>query len=120
MYRSSLPFLTHFALKVISLHRYVTDRDLVPAISEFLRDRKHIHSFHLIVRGADHRRIGFDASAWGALPSLTNLRSLVTIYPTDLSPSLAGWLIPRSLRALTMEAVVPPAEDVLLFINVSW
>jgi hypothetical protein len=120
LYRSSLPFLTHFALKIISLHRHVTDRDLAPAISEFLRDRKHLHSFHLIVRGAGHRRIGFDASAWGALPSLTNLRSLATIYPTDLSPSLAGCLIPRSLRALTMETVVPPAEDILLFINVSW
>lgn len=117
LYRTSLPFLTHFALKIISLHRHVTDRDLVPAISEFLRDRKHLHSFHLIVRGADHRRIGFDASAWGVLPSLTNLRSLVTTYPTDLSPSLAGWLIPRSLRALTIETVVPPAEDILLFIN---
>jgi hypothetical protein len=120
LYRSSLPFLTHFALKIVSLHRHVTDRDLVPAVSEFLRDRKHLHSFHLIVPSADHRRIGFDASAWGVLPSLTNLRSLCITYPRDLSPSLAGWLIPRTLRALTMEIMVPPAEDLLLFINVSW
>ncbi|KAG2032624.1 hypothetical protein BDR03DRAFT_903493 [Suillus americanus] len=117
MYRSSLPFLTHFALKIVGLHRHVTDRDLVPAISEFLRDRKHLHSFHLIVPSADHRRIGFDASAWGVLPSLINLRSLCITYPRDLSPSLAGWLIPRSVRALTMEIMVPPAEDLLLFIN---
>ncbi|KAG1851457.1 hypothetical protein DFJ58DRAFT_792485 [Suillus subalutaceus] len=117
MYRSSLPFLTHFALKIVSLHRHVTDKDLVPAISEFLRDRKHLHSFHLIVPSADHRRIGFDASAWGVLPSLINLRSLCITYPRDLSPSLAGWLIPRSVRALTMEIMVPPAEDLLLFIN---
>jgi hypothetical protein len=120
LYRSSLPFLTHFALKIISLHRHVTDRDLVPAISEFLRDRKHLHSFHLIVPSADHRRIGFDASAWGVLPSLINLHSLYITYPRDLSPSLAGWLIPRSVRALTMENMVPPTEDLLLFINVSW
>ncbi|KAG1851091.1 hypothetical protein DFJ58DRAFT_792972 [Suillus subalutaceus] len=117
LYRSSLPFLTHFALKIVSLHRHVTDRDLVPAISEFLRDRKHLHSFHLIVPSTDHRRIGFDASAWGVLPSLINLRSLCITYPRDLSPSLAGWLIPRSVRALTMEIMVPPAEDLLLFIN---
>jgi hypothetical protein len=117
LYRSSLPFLTHFALKIVSLHRHVTDRDLVPAISEFLRDRKHLHSFHLIVPSADHRRIGFDASAWGVLPSLINLHSLYITYPRDLSPSLAGWLIPRSVRALTMENMVPPTEDLLLFIN---
>ncbi|KAG2114174.1 uncharacterized protein F5147DRAFT_570558 [Suillus discolor] len=117
LHRSSLPFLTHFALNIISLHRHVTDRDLVPAISEFLRDRKHLHSFHLIVPSGDHRRIGFDASAWGVLPSLTNLRSLYITYPRDLSPSLAGWLIPRSVRALTMDIMVPPAEDLLLFIN---
>ncbi|KAG2137838.1 uncharacterized protein EDB93DRAFT_1242173 [Suillus bovinus] len=109
LYRTSLPST--------SLHRHVTDRDLVPAISEFLRDRKHLRSFHLIVPNADHRRIGFDASAWGVLPSLTNLRSLCITYPRDLSPSLAGWLIPRSVRALTMEIMAPPAEDLLLFIN---
>ncbi|KAG1842083.1 hypothetical protein C8R48DRAFT_737876 [Suillus tomentosus] len=105
LHRSSLPFLMHYALKFISLHRHVTDRDLVPATSEFLRDRKHLHSFHLIVPSGDHRRIGFDASAWGVLPSLTNLRSLYITYPRDLSPSLARWLIPRSVH------------DLLLFIN---
>ncbi|KAG1810487.1 uncharacterized protein HD556DRAFT_1428473 [Suillus plorans] len=110
LHRSSLPFLMHFALKFIN-------RDLVPAISEFLRDRKHLHSFHLIVPSGDHRRIGFDASAWGVLPSLTNLRSLYITYPRDLSPSLARWLIPRSVRALTMDIMVLPAEDLLLFIN---
>ncbi|KAG2361101.1 hypothetical protein BDR07DRAFT_1410646 [Suillus spraguei] len=106
-----------FSLKIVGLHRHVMDRDLVPAILEFLRDRKHLHSFHLIVPSADHRRIGFDASAWGVLPSLINLRSLCISYPRDLSPSLASWLIPRSVRALTMEIMVPPAEDLLLFMN---
>ncbi|KAG2363903.1 hypothetical protein BDR07DRAFT_1403054 [Suillus spraguei] len=117
LYRSSLPFLTHFALKIVGLHRHVVDRDLVPAISEFLRDRKNLRSLHLIMPGADHRRIGFDASAWGVLPSLINLRSLCISYPRDLSPSLAGWLVPRSVRALTMEIMVPPAEDLFLFMN---
>jgi len=119
LYKSSLPFLRHFSLKVVNLHRHVTDRDLVPAISEFLRDREHLHSFKLIVPSADHRRIGFDASAWGVLPSLSNLRSLCITYPRDLAPSLAGWLIPRTVRALTIDIMSPPAEDLLLFMNVS-
>ncbi|KAG2352100.1 hypothetical protein BDR07DRAFT_1344518 [Suillus spraguei] len=116
LYRSSLPFLTHFAFKIIGVHQHITDRDLVPAISEFLRDRKHLRSFHLIVPSADHHCVGFDASAWGVLPSLINLRSLCITFSSDLSPSLAGWLIPRSVRALTMEIMVQPAEDVC-FIN---
>jgi len=91
----------------------------MPAISEFLRDRKHLHSFHLIVPSTDHRRVGFDASAWGVLPSLSSLRSLCITYPRDLAPSLAGWLIPRSVRALTIDMVAPPAEDLLLFMSVS-
>jgi hypothetical protein len=119
LYKSSLPFLRHFSLKIVNMHRHVTDRDLMPAISEFLRDRKHLHSFHLIVPATDHRRIGFDASAWGVLPSLSNLRSLCITYPRDLSPSLAGWLIPRNIRALTMDIMAPPTEDLLLFMNVS-
>ncbi|OJA16456.1 hypothetical protein AZE42_04670 [Rhizopogon vesiculosus] len=117
LYKSSLPFLRHFSLKIINLHRHVTDRDLVPAISEFLRDRKDLHSFHLVMPSTDHRRVGFDASAWGVLPSLTNLRSLCISYPRDLSPSLAGWLVPRTVRALTMDIMAPPAEDLLLFMN---
>ncbi|KAG1835381.1 hypothetical protein DFJ58DRAFT_670392 [Suillus subalutaceus] len=119
LYRSSLPFLMHFALKIVSLHRHVMDRNLMPPISEFLRDHKHLHSSHLIVLSADHCRIAFDASAWGVLPSLINLCSLCITYPRDLSLSLAGWLIPRSVRALTMEIVVPPVEDLLFCINVS-
>ncbi|KAG2076306.1 hypothetical protein BDR04DRAFT_1149337 [Suillus decipiens] len=64
----------------------------------------------------DHHCVGFDASAWGVLPSLINLRSLCITFPSDLSPSLAGWLIPRSVRALTVEIIIQPAEDVR-FIN---
>ncbi|KAG2352107.1 hypothetical protein BDR07DRAFT_1439519 [Suillus spraguei] len=116
LHRTSLPFLTHFTFKIVGVHQHITDRDLVPAISEFLRDRKHLHSFHLIVPSADHHCVGFDASAWGVLPSLINLRSLCITFPSDLSPSLAGWLIPRSVRALTMEIMAQPVED-LRFIN---
>ncbi|KAG2076303.1 hypothetical protein BDR04DRAFT_1045844 [Suillus decipiens] len=116
LHKTSLPFLTHFAFKIVGVHQHITDRDLVPAILEFLRDRKDLRSFHLIVPSVDHHCVGFDASAWGVLPSLINLRSLWITFPSDLSPSLAGWLIPRSVRALTMEIMAQPVEDVR-FIN---
>ncbi|KAH7923010.1 hypothetical protein BV22DRAFT_1036841 [Leucogyrophana mollusca] len=123
----SLPFLRHFAFKITSLHRHVTDRDLIPAISSFLRGRTNLRTFQLLVPSASdqhwgatadqHRRIGFDASSWGVLPSLTGLRSLCITYPRDLAPALAGWLIPRSVKALTMDFVVSPAEDLGLFME---
>jgi hypothetical protein len=91
----------------------------MPATSKFLRDRRHTQSFHLIVRSADHCRIGLDASVWGVLPSLTNFCSLRITYSKDISPSLAEWLIPQTLRAFTMGIMVPPVKG-FLFINVSW
>ncbi|KAG2359906.1 hypothetical protein BDR07DRAFT_1414029 [Suillus spraguei] len=100
LHRTSLPFLTHFTFKIVGVHQHITDRDLGSQTSSF---------FHLIVPSADHHCVGFDASAWGVLPSLINLRSLCITFPSDLSPSLAGWLIPRSIMA-------QPVED-LRFIN---
>lgn len=102
-YRTSLPFLRHFSLDIKSLHRQILDRDLCPAISEFLRPRTQLRTYHLFIPCGEHRRIGFDASAWGVLPALANLRSLSMTYPSDLSSALAGWLVPRSVQALTLE-----------------
>ncbi|KAH7882007.1 hypothetical protein F5I97DRAFT_1911001 [Phlebopus sp. FC_14] len=116
-HRSSLPFLRHFAFNITSLHRHVADRDLCPAISEFLRDRRQLRTYHLLVPPADHRRIGFDASAWGVLPALTHLRNVSMTYPRDMSPALAGWLIPRSVCALTLDLSVPVGEDFTSFMN---
>ncbi|EGO20315.1 hypothetical protein SERLADRAFT_452993 [Serpula lacrymans var. lacrymans S7.9] len=119
LFRSSLPFLRHFAINISGLHRHVTDRDLIPAISEFLRDRTQLQTFELVVPRSDllYRRIGFDASAWGVLPSLTGLRSLFITYPKDLSPALAAWLIPRSVRALTLDFISSFVEDPVPFLN---
>ncbi|KAG6330063.1 hypothetical protein ID866_9027 [Astraeus odoratus] len=100
---AALPFLTHFHLTITGVHRHVTDRDLCPAISEFLRPRTQLRTYHLFIPCGEHRRIGFDASAWGVLPALANLRSLSMTYPGDLSSSLAGWLVPRSVQALTLD-----------------
>ncbi|KAF9237964.1 hypothetical protein BU15DRAFT_88538 [Melanogaster broomeanus] len=116
-HRTSLPFLRHFSLTITSLHRHVTDRELCPAISEFLRERTHLRSYHLFVPPTDYRRIGFDASAWGVLPALANLRSLSITYPKDLSPALAGWLIPRSVRALSLDLSHTTTEDFMSFMN---
>ncbi|KIJ12313.1 hypothetical protein PAXINDRAFT_171259 [Paxillus involutus ATCC 200175] len=116
-HRSSLPFLRHFSLTITSLHRHITDRELCPAISEFLRERTHLVTYHLLVPSTDHRRIGFDASAWGVLPALPNLRSLSITYPRDLSPALAGWLIPRSVRALLLDLSPTNSEDFVSFMS---
>ncbi|KAH7908391.1 hypothetical protein BJ138DRAFT_1012902 [Hygrophoropsis aurantiaca] len=124
-----LPFLRHFAFKITNLHRHVTDRDLIPAVCAFVRGRTNLQTFQLLIPANSeqrwgvtvdlHRRIGFDASAWGVLPSLTGLKSLSIAYPRDLAPSLAGWLIPRSVKALSVDFVAPPAsaEDLSLFME---
>lgn len=100
---TSLPFLRHFSLDITSIPRQALDRDLCPAISEFLRPRTQLYAYRLFVPCGEHRRIGFDASAWGVLPALANLRSLSMTYPNDLSSALAGWLVPRTVQALTLE-----------------
>jgi len=101
---TSLPFLRYFSLDITRLQRQAyLDNDLCPAISEFLRPRTQLRTYRLFVPREEHRHIGFDASAWGVLPALANLRSLSMSYPNDLSPALAGWLIPRTVQALTLE-----------------
>lgn len=117
-YRTALLFLRHFSLTITSLHRHIADRELCPAISEFLRERTQLRTYHLLVPPTDARRIGFDASAWGVLPALSKLTSLSITYPRDLSPALAGWLIPRTVRALTLDLSPAVTEDLMVFMNV--
>lgn len=120
-HQSSLPFLRHFAFTVFGVHRRVDDRDLFPAIAEFLRDRTQLRTLHLTVPDSDtvQRAVGFDASVWGVLPSLMNLRGLAITYPRDLAPGLASWLIPRSVRALNLDCVTLSTKDPIPFLNVS-
>lgn len=117
-YRIALPFLRHFSLTITNVHRHIADRELCPAISEFLRDRTELRTYHLLVPPTDARRIGFDASAWGVLPALSKLSSLSITYPSDLSPALAGWLVPRTVRALTLDLSPAVTEDLMVFMNV--
>ncbi|KAF8555155.1 hypothetical protein OG21DRAFT_1507955 [Imleria badia] len=116
-YRTALPFLRHFSLTITSLHRHIADRELCPAISEFLRERTQLRTYHLLVPPTDARRIGFDASAWGVLPALSMLGSLSITYPRDLSPALAGWLVPRTVRALMLDLSPAVTEDLMAFMN---
>ncbi|KAF8909958.1 hypothetical protein CPB85DRAFT_1221723 [Mucidula mucida] len=102
-----LPFLRDFTFSISGMARRVVDRDLFPAIAEFLRDRKELRTLGLMVPAGEavQRQVGFDASLWGVLPSLTGLKGLCITYPRDLAPGLASWLIPRSVRCLTLDGI---------------
>jgi len=118
---NALPFLRHFAFTVHSIGRRAVDRDLFPAISEFLRGRRQLRSLQLV---ADDENVqhttGFDAAVWGVLPSLEGLRALNVSYPVDLTPGLASWLIPRAVKALGLSVDYGSqwARDPIPFLNV--
>ncbi|KAM6497098.1 hypothetical protein JOM56_007571 [Amanita muscaria] len=99
----ALPFLRHFAFTVHGVSSRIRDLDLFPSIAEFLRGRQQLQKLCLNAYDGDVQHIvGFDAALWGVLPSLLQLRTLEISYPSDLSPGLAAWLIPRNVRALTL------------------
>ena len=111
-----LPFLRHFAF---ILHgQCVNDNDLFPAISEFLRDRTHLHCLQLTVPNADwaQRRLGYDATVWGVLPSLTGLKSLHATLPKDVAAAVAMWLVPRSVTTLSLHGLT--SSDPISFVTV--
>ena len=111
---SSVPFLRHFAFTVLFVSR--GDGYLFPAIAEFLRGRKYLRTLWLMVPRQFQGLLGFDASVWGVLPSLTNLKGLALTFPVDLSPGLASWLIPRGVLTLTLNCgSTSPCES---FLNV--
>jgi len=117
---NSLPFLRHFAFSVQSIGRRTVDRDLFPAIAEFLRGRRQLRSLQLVAYEEPvQHAVGFDAAIWGVLPSLEGLKGLKISYPSDLSPRLASWLIPRSVLALrlTIDYNAQYARDPIPFLN---
>ncbi|KIY53556.1 hypothetical protein FISHEDRAFT_33079 [Fistulina hepatica ATCC 64428] len=108
--KTSLPFLRHFSFTVYQVNGTTTalDRDLFPAIAEFLRHRSELRTLTLILPDDPQlqRALGFGAETWGVLPSLTGLRGLLMSYPDDLAPGLAGWLVPRSVESLGLEGTL--------------
>ena len=113
---TALPFLHHFAFSLIGYR--VNDHDLFPAISEFLRGRTALRSLQLTVPSADWalKRLGYDATVWGVLPSLVNLRSLTATLPKDVAAPVAMWLVPRGVQALSLHALTP--VNTLEFVSV--
>ncbi|KAF8956753.1 hypothetical protein BDZ97DRAFT_1670956 [Flammula alnicola] len=117
---NALPFLRHFAFSVHSIGRRTVDRELFPAIAEFLRGRRQLRSLQLVAYDETvQHAVGFDASTWGVLPSLDGLRGLKITYPSDLAPGLASWLIPRTVLALrlTMDYSTQSARDPVPFLS---
>ncbi|TBU54938.1 hypothetical protein BD310DRAFT_969499 [Dichomitus squalens] len=104
---TALPFLHHFAFSLIGYR--VNDHDLFPAISDFLKGRTALRTLQLTVPSADWalKRLGYDATVWGVLPSLTSLRSLTATLPKDVAAPVAMWLVPRSVQALSLQALAP-------------
>ncbi|KAI0712715.1 hypothetical protein C8T65DRAFT_646692 [Cerioporus squamosus] len=106
-FHNALPFLHHFAFSLMGYR--VNDQDLFPAISDFLRGRTALRSLELTVPSADWalKRLGYDATVWGVLPSLTSLRSLTATLPKDVAPPVAMWLVPRGVQSLSIQALTP-------------
>ncbi|KAI0743067.1 hypothetical protein C8Q80DRAFT_1108088 [Daedaleopsis nitida] len=104
---NALPFLHHFAFSLVGYR--VNDQDLFPAMSDFLKGRTALRSLQLTVPSADWalKRLGYDATVWGVLPSLTSLRSLKATLPKDVAAPVAMWLVPRGVQALSLQALTP-------------
>ncbi|KAJ3937338.1 MAG: hypothetical protein NXY57DRAFT_1107277 [Lentinula lateritia] len=118
---TSLPFLRHFTLCIAgSVSRQLNDRDLLPSIADFLRNRRDLKTLSLTVGGGEFvlRSTGFDASIWGVLPSLTSLLGLTITYPKDLAPGLGAWLIPRTVVSLTLDGFAAASlREPLIFLT---
>ncbi|KAI0820145.1 hypothetical protein BC628DRAFT_932767 [Trametes gibbosa] len=106
-FSNSLPFLHHFAFSLMGYR--VNDHDLFPAIGDFLKGRNALRSLQLTVPSADWalKRLGYDATVWGILPSLTSLRTLTATLPKDVAAAVAMWLVPRGVQALSLQALTP-------------
>lgn len=87
-----------------------------PAIADFLRGKTGLLKLGLSMVDAPETR--YDASIWGILPTLPNLRALYMTITPDASPALIAWLLPRKLRALTLHSS-HPCDSLQSFLEVS-
>lgn len=122
-----LPLLKHFAFGVRAgpgggpgAGGEQADRQLFPAVADFLRGRAKLRTLHLCPprAGGAQLALGYDAAVWGVLPSLTGLRGLQIVLPADVAPGLAAWLLPRGLRALSLSGVVGADQRGVAFVSV--
>ena len=83
------------------------DPDLFPAVAEFVRAHTVLEALCLSC-SENSKDFGYTAAIWGVLPSLAHLRTLSMNAPEDLSCALSGWLIPRTVVALDIQAPEGP------------
>jgi hypothetical protein len=98
---NSFPALRKLSFILNTAATGFTDRDLFPAVAEFVRAHPMLDALCL----SNSLRLpgfGFDAAIWGILPSLSNLRTLSIDVPKDLHFALSAWLIPRGVTALEL------------------
>jgi hypothetical protein len=93
-----------------------TEDAVFPAIAAFLRGRTGLLRLGLSIVDAPETK--YDASVWGVLPTLPNLRALYMTVTPDASPALIAWLLPRNLRALTLHSS-HPCDSLQSFLEVS-
>ena len=96
-----LPCLREFVFSLTSVSRDFEDSDLFGAITDFVRKHPALKALKLLIY-PDVHHVGYDASVWGVLPTLTELRLLHIVIPQDLSPALSTWLIPRTVKYLSL------------------
>ncbi|THH20926.1 hypothetical protein EW146_g514 [Bondarzewia mesenterica] len=97
-----LSSLRIFSLSIIGVSREFGDPDLFPAVASFVRGHSCLQELGLL-KSQEVDDVGYDASVWGVLPSLVQLRSLAMHVPRDLAPALSTWLIPRTVRSLHLD-----------------
>jgi hypothetical protein len=113
---NSFPALRKLSFVLNTAATGLTDRDLFPAVAEFVRAHPMLDALCLsnVLRLSG---FGFDAAIWGMLPSLTNLRTLSIDVPKDLHFALSAWLIPRGVTALELRVHRPGTTAVDLSVR---
>ena len=109
---NSFPALRKLSFVLNSATGGFSDRDLFPAVAEFVREHPMLHALCM----SNMLRLpgfGFDAAIWGMLPSLSNLRKLSIDVPKDLHFALSAWLIPRGVTALELRVNRPASMPVV-------
>ena len=99
---NSFPTLRKLSFVLMGAPHNFGDPDLFPAIAEFVRGYGMLDAL-CISNTFDLPGFGYDASIWGVLPSLVNLRTLLIDVPKDMPTALLAWLIPRGVTVLDLQ-----------------
>jgi hypothetical protein len=103
-YSHSLPCLKQFGISVSLPILTAIDRDLFPAICNFLSNKPDLIALKLDVpsNSTNHASLGFDRRCWDLLPALDGLRALsISLTRLDDSEYFAEF-IPRSVTSLAL------------------